>query len=279
MSNFRVQRYLNHSEGVYKPVKLCKFARFLMRNSLFLIVFCLFGLQMKAQLNLNDSSVAASIIQVDLGIGMPAADMADRFGVHALVGGGYQYKTAGNWLYGVNGAFIYGSIVREDSILDNLRNEAGFIIGLDGLQYDPILWESGMNFKVEVGKITDIWAINPNSGLAFTGGLGFLQHRIWIYIDEAAVPQLTEEYRKGYDRMSNGLMLTQYVGYYLFSNKYFINFRGGIEVMEAFTQNRRSLNYDTGLKDETPRFDMLFNLKLTWNLPVFEQPRSKYYTN
>jgi len=249
-----------------------------MRNFLFIILFCASFGSLNAQLNLNDSSVAASIIQVDLGVGMPAGDLSDRFGLHAIVGGGYQYKTAGNWLYGINGAFMYGSDVKEDTILNNLRNEAGYIIGIDGLQYDPILWESGVNFKFEVGKITDIWSINPNSGLAFMGGVGFMQHRIWIYIDEAAVPQLTPEYRKGYDRMSNGLMLSQYVGYYMFSNKYFVNFRGGIEVLEAFTQNRRTINYDTGLTDDATRFDMMLNLKLTWNLPVFKQPRSKFYT-
>lgn len=250
-----------------------------MRFNHLILLFCLFGTRLSAQINLNDSIVSAHIIQVDLGVGAPFGDMADRFGVHALVGGGYQYKTDKNWLWGVNGAFIYGSVVREDSILDNLRNDAGFIIGLDGLQYDPILWESGVNFKAEVGKITNIWGINPNSGLAFTGGIGLLQHRIWIYIDEAAVPQLAPTYRKGYDRLSNGLMLNQYIGYYLFSNKYFVNFRGGIEIQEAFTQNRRSLNYDTGLPDDQMRFDMLVNLKLTWNLPIFEQPRSKFYTH
>lgn len=249
-----------------------------MRYANLILVFLLAGNTLIGQVNLNDSCVSAHLIQIDLGIGMPAADMADRFGVHALVGGGYQYKSNKNWLFGVNGAFIYGSAVKEDTILDNLRNEAGFIIGSDGLQYDPILWESGVDFKFEVGKITNLLSINPNSGLAFTGGIGFLQHRIWIYIDDVAVPQLTPDYRKGYDRLSNGLLLNQYIGYYMFSNKYFVNFRGGIEIQEAFTQNRRTVNYDTGLPENDSRFDMLINLKLTWNLPIFEAPKTKFYT-
>jgi len=278
MSNFRLQRYLNLSEGVYKPIILCKFARFVMRYAILILLFVVASKPLFAQVNLNDSCVSAHLIQVDLGIGLPAGDLADRFGAHALVGGGYQYKSNKNWLLGVSGGFIYGSAIREDTILNILKNEAGYIIGTDGLQYDPILWESGVNFKLEVGKITNLLSINPNSGLAFTGGIGFLQHKIWIYIDETNVPQLGGDYRKGYDRLTNGFMLNQYIGYYMFSNKYFVNFRGGIEFQQAFTQNRRTTNFDTGLRDDTQRFDMLFNLKLSWNLPIFEAPKRKYYT-
>lgn len=233
----------------------------------------------QAQVNLKDSCVSAHLIQVDIGTGMPAFDMAERFGPHALAGGGYQYKSDENWLVGFNAAFIFGSRVREDSLFNNIRTASGYVIGSDGLLYDPILWESGFNGKVEFGKITNIWGVNPNSGLAFTGGIGFLQHKIWIYIDEAIVPQLSPSYRVGYDRLSNGLMLSQYIGYYFFSTKYFVNFRGGIEIMEAFTKNRRSINYDTRLADTDMRFDMLINLKVSWNLPVYKQPRTKFYTH
>jgi len=243
-----------------------------------LIPACLFS-SLAAQVNLKDSTVSAHIIQVDLGVGVPAFDMAERFGVHAFAGGGYQYKWRSNWLFGVNGGVIYGSTVREDSIIDNIRNTAGFVIGSDGLLYNPILWEVGYYAKAEVGKITNIWSINPNSGLAFSGGIGFLQHKIWIYIDEAVVPQLDANYRKGYDRMSNGIMFSQYAGYYVFSSKYFVNFRAGIECMEAITYNRRSVNYDTGLQDPDMRFDMLIQLKLSWNLPIYQQPKTKFYTH
>ena len=157
--------------------------------------------------------------------------------------------------------------------------DRGYIVGTDGLQYDPILWESGFTASVQVGKITNLLSINPNSGVTFMGGIGFLQHNIWIYIDETAVPQLSEEYKKGYDRLTNGLAFNQYIGYYLFSNKYFVNFRAGIEITEGITQNRRSINYDTQMKDDATRIDMMVNFKLSWNLPIFEQPTRKFYSN
>lgn len=250
-----------------------------MKHLTLVCLFALFSHALHAQVNIKDSCVAANLIQVDLGVGIPGADLADRFGPHAIVGGGYQYKTDQNWLFGVNADFIFGSRVKEDSILNNIRNEAGFVIGSDGLLYDPILWESGFNAKFEVGRITQIWGLNPNSGLTFMGGIGFMQHKIWIYIDETIVPQLSPTYRLGYDRLSNGFMCSQFIGYYMFSSKYFVNFRGGIEITEAFTQNRRSINYDTQLADTDPRIDMMFNLKVSWNLPVYKQPRTKFYTH
>ncbi len=243
-------------------------------------VFLLYSLNfLQAQVNLKDSCVSANIVTIDLGVGIPGADLADRFGPHALVGGGYQYKTNQNWIYSIGGYFIYGSAVREDSVFNNLENKDGFIVGTDGLQYIPILWESGFTAGIQVGKITNLLSVNPNSGITFLGGIGFLQHNIWIYIDEVAVPQLSNEYKKGYDRLSNGLMLSQYVGYYLFGNKYFVNFRAGVEVCEAFTKNRRSINFDTQQTDDAARLDMLFNLKLSWNLPIFKQPTRKFYTH
>jgi hypothetical protein len=232
-----------------------------------------------AQVNLNDSIVSAHIVNIDLGIGLPAADMASRFGVHATVGGGYQFKTEQNWLFGFNAAYIYGNTVREDSIIDPLRNSDGYLIGADGLLYNPILWEQGFDLKLQAGKITSLFALNPNSGLTLIGGVGFLQHNIWIYIDEAIVPQLSPEYRKGYDRLTNGFMLNQYIGYYMFSNKYFVNFRAGIEIEEAFTKSRREVNYDTQLRDDATRTDVLITLKLSWNLPIFEKPQRKFYSN
>ncbi len=250
-----------------------------MRCSVFILLLLGVAGMGRTQVNLKDSCVAAHIISVDLGIGLPAGDLADRFGPHATVGGGYQYKWNNNMLFGFNGSFIYGSNVREDSLMYNLFNEDGYIIGTDGLQYTPILWESGIDASLQIGKITRLFAVNPNSGITFLGGVGFLQHKIWIYIDETAVPQLANDYRKGYDRLSNGLMLNQYIGYYVFSNKYFVNFRGGIEFQEAFTENRRTVDFDTGLHDDTKRLDLLINLKLSWNLPVFEEPKRKYYTH
>ncbi|MFN0274940.1 MAG: hypothetical protein ACKVPJ_04290, partial [Chitinophagales bacterium] len=143
--------------------------------------------------------------------------------------------------------------------------------------FSPVLYEQGFDIHFEIGKITNLFSINPNSGVAVLAGGGYLQHNILIFVDELYVPQLNNEYKKGYDRFSNGFSLSQYLGYYFFSNKHFVNFRAGFEVTEAFTKNRR-YNFDTQSIDDENYFDMFITFKATWNLPIFrEKPRNFYY--
>lgn len=242
-------------------------------------VACMSFLQFYGQANLKDSTVSAHIIAIDLGAGIPSGDLADRFGNHLLVGAGYYFKTQKNVLFGIDGDFIFGSTVYEDTILNNIESTPGYVIGTDGAQYSPALGEEAIGISLQAGKITNIFALNPNSGLAFVGGVGFLQHKISIFIDDTYVPQLSKEYRKGYDRMSNGVLLSQYIGYYVFSNRHFVNFCAGFVFEESFTKNRRSYNFDTQTADDALRFDMLISFKASWNLPIFEKPARKYYTH
>lgn len=246
-----------------------------MRKAAFFFLLVCFARSASAQVNLNDSIVSANIFQVELGIGMPAGDIADRFGFHATVGGGYEFKTQNNLLLGFNGSYIFGSRVMDSSI-NSLYTDFGFVIGTDGTQFSPILSEQGFSFSLQMGKITKLFSVNPNSGVAFIGGVGLLEHNILIYVDELYVPQVDKEYSKGYDRLSTGLALNQYIGYYFFSNKHFVNFRAGFDVTEAFTKNRR-YNFDTNSMDDATHFDMLVTFKATWNLPVFEHKQRKYY--
>ncbi|MBC8045752.1 MAG: hypothetical protein H7Y00_03065 [Fimbriimonadaceae bacterium] len=246
-----------------------------MKKSLSFVLVLFFAVLLHAQINLKDSVVKVNIIQVDLGIGLPLGNMAETFGVHQTVGGGYQFKNNKNFLIGFNGSYIFGSHVKDSSV-NFLFTQGGSVIGTDGYLFSPILFEQGFDLKFQMGKITNILALNPNSGLAVLGGVGYLQHNILIYIDEAYVPQLNKEYRKGYDRLTNGIALNQYIGYYFFSNKNFVNFRAGFDITEAFTKNRR-YNFDTQSIDEESKFDMLVTFKATWNLCIFEKPQRKFY--
>lgn len=109
------------------------------------------------------------------------------------------------------------------------------------------------------------------------GGAGLLQHKIRIETIGNTVPQLDKEYKKGYDRLSNGLSLHEMIGYYHFGNKHLINFYAGFEFIQAFTENRRSYNFDEMKKDETKRVDLLFGIRAGWMLPVYRRAPQKFY--
>lgn len=250
----------------------------MIRQGFFLsLLVCGLTLSAAAQVSLADSIVKASIINIDLGVGLPAGDMADRFGGHFLVGIGYQYKFENNVLFGGMGHYFFGNRVTEENLLDNVLTEDGYVIGNDGLLYTPIVGEQGFDVSLQMGKITKLFAFNPNSGVTWLAGIGLMEHNISFYIDDNYTPQLSKEYKKGYDRLSNGFMLNQFLGYYVFSDKSFINFRAGFEFQEAFTKNRRGIDFDTQNIDHDMRFDMMISFKLSWNLCIYEKPKRRFY--
>ena len=109
-------------------------------------------------------------------------------------------------------------------------------------------------------------------------GVGLIQHKIRIEVIGNNIPQLSKEYKKGYDRLSNGLLLTQSVGYLYLSTNRLLNFYIGVECMEGFTQSRRSFDYDLMKQDTKKRLDVLYGGKIAWILPLYKKaPQSFYY--
>ncbi|NNC84324.1 MAG: hypothetical protein HKN79_12170, partial [Flavobacteriales bacterium] len=178
-----------------------------------------------------------SSIELALGIQAPIGDMADRFGGSASMGAAYRYKTKSNWQFGVEGHFIFGNNVKEPVAAGLLTSE-GFVIDQLGGFTELLILERGMTLVGSVGKIVPAFGPNPNSGFVFRVGSGLLQHKIRLETRNNDVPQLEGEYLKGYDRLSNGLTLHQFIGYQFLSNKRLVNFSLGIEGYQAFTQSR-----------------------------------------
>ncbi len=202
------------------------------------------------------------------------ADMLTRFGKDASLGLDISYKTPSNWVIGIGGHFLFGNTVKEKGILDSLKGPSGEIIDENG-QFAVIgLDQRGVYFGAMLSKIIPFKSANKNSGLMLSIGGGFLQHRIRIYSTNT-VPQLTEEYKKGYDRLTNGPAAVQYIGYRFLDPKKRLNFSIGFELTEGFTQNRRSFNFDTQIADTKQRLDLLYSLKLALTVPIYLKKASE----
>jgi hypothetical protein len=198
----------------------------------------------------------------------PGADMAKRFGKDASLGMDVSYKSPNNWVFGVGGHFMFGNTVNETGILDSLKGSTGEIIDENG-QFAVVGFDQrGMFFGATVGKIITFGSLNKNSGLYISLGGGYLQHKIRIYSTNT-VPQLTDEYKKGYDRLTAGPAATQYIGYRFLDPKKRLNFSLGFEFTEGFTQNQRSYNFDTRMQDTEKRLDLLYSLKLALTVPIY----------
>lgn len=210
---------------------------------------------------------------------LPAGDLSDRFGANLYLGSGLEIITAKkNYIFGIDGGVIFGNNVKED-VIATLRNSDGFIVaGLNG-PVNVALRERGLYLGALVGKIFPTSKKNKRAGIRTTMGLGFLQHKVRIQDDSESAPQVNDTYSKGYDRLTNGLALQEFVGYQLLSNNRRINFIIGLEFTQAFTKSRRSYNFDTMSANDDARLDLLFGLRVGWTLPFYigEKGEDIYY--
>lgn len=248
------------------------------RRIVILTIILLYPFILVAQI--KDTASNIPIFFVNTGYELPGGDMADRFGNNAEIGGGFFFKTKSNWIIGIDGNFLWGDKVKEDNILDSIRTENGEIIGGDGLFADVRISERGL--KLPFVKIGRLWTYkiikaNANSGIFFIAGFGMLQHKIKIQDITKTVPQLTGDYIKGYDRLTNGVAITESFGYLYLDKKKRINFFISFEFTQAWTKSRRDYNFDTMTKDETQRFDMLWGIKFGWLIPIYKKVPDEYY--
>lgn len=212
----------------------------------------------------------AVLVKLSYAAHMPGGDLETRFGNNFSFGAGADLITAkGNWLFGFDYAYLFGGNVKEDA-LASLRTPEGAIIGNNRGYADITLRERGFYAGAHIGKLIGIGLPNPRSGIRVTVGAGLLQHKIRIQDDPASrVPQLDENYKKGYDRLSNGLAFTEFIGYQVMSMDKRVNFYAGFEFTQGFTLSRRDFNFDTRAKDETERTDLLFGIRVGWIIPIY----------
>ena len=172
---------------------------------------------------------------------MPGADMAKRFGNSYRVGPAILYKTKTNWLFGVKFDFILGGIVRQDSLMINIRDKySGQSTNLyefmnnNGDRIGVPVYERGYATGIQFGKIISTSKRNPDNGVVLLNTVGFMQHKINIYDKDKSVYQLDGQYLKGYDRLTNGLFDDVYVGYIYFARNELLNFTLGVDAFVWF---------------------------------------------
>lgn len=217
------------------------------------------------------------IINANGALDFPAADMADRFGTSYRVGGAILYKTTSNWLFGPKIDFISGSTIREDSLIVNLRDENGYLLDQDGSRKNIKTFERGYMIGVQAGKIINTSKTNSDNGVLISTSFGFMQHKINLFDRDKSIPQIRGDYRKGYDRLTNGLYIGQYVGYNHFAKDGLVNFHIGMEVNAGFTKGRRDYLYDVMRTDDKSRVDILFGIRGGWYIPIFKRKSEEIY--
>lgn len=247
--------------------------------SLFLLLFMLSG-TLVAQVSIRDSAINITMLNVTAKIQSPGGDMAERFGMTPSVGFEVGHKLPSNFYGQVGGFFLVGGTVKEDSMLRGLTTPGGMIINDLGQPTEVRLMQTGFVIPVSVGKIFSVSPNhNPNSGFYVELGAQFIQHKINFQPFDGPIAALSPTNKKGYDRLTNGIGIREGIGYKYYSNSGNFNVSVGFDFSQNFTQNRRSFDWDTGMKDETKRLDLLGGFTFSWTWLIYDKAPPTFYFN
>lgn len=239
--------------------------------------------QLHAQRNVSDSAISMPLLAAQYGINATAGDLHDIHGMFNHVGFFAGYKTKTNWIFGIDGNFMFGNRVQisNEELFSNLIDSHGNITDINGDVAIVPTYSRGYNVNATVGKIIPVLSPNPNSGIYLNAGAGYLVHHIRIETQNQVVPQIELNYKRGYDRLRSGLNTHQFIGYYFMSNKSFVNFYGGFYIQEGFTYNRRPVFYND---PDTPvpqnmMLDIQYGVKFAWMIPIYKRKPKDFYFN
>ncbi|MCX6232993.1 MAG: hypothetical protein NTZ33_15805 [Bacteroidetes bacterium] len=250
-----------------------------MKKILFLLFLFIIS-QAKAQISLKDSSAFAGLISVSYSFQFSGGDLADRYGNNSALGASFSFKTRSNWIIGVDFNYIFGNEVKVyDQIIKNIATSEGYVISREGTFTDTKMFERGFYTAFKLGKIIPVLNTNPNSGLLLLGSVGYLQHGIRIEVDNNNTPQLMGDYARGYDRLSSGLAISEFVGFIHLSDKRLTNFYAGFEFTQGWTKSMRDYDFVMMKKDNNIYKDSFFGIKIGWIFPLYQRSPEKFYYN
>ncbi len=217
------------------------------------------------------------VVGLNANYDLPGGDMAKRFGWNYRLGPSVMYKTKSNWMIGGKFDFLLGGKIKQDSLLSNIRSADGTFIDNNGIGKNVGLFERGYLVGLQAGKILSLTGTKSDNGLLVLTGVGFMQHKISIVDKDGTITQVKGDYKKGYDRLTNGIYLEQFIGYNHFADNAIINYHIGFNVVAGFTQGRRDFLFDVMRTDNSKRVDLLFGIRGGWYIPIFHRKSEEMF--
>lgn len=251
----------------------------IMRKLFILSFLFAFGLNTFSQNSIEDTTKTIPYLSISYQFFLAGGDLAERYGPGNILGADFNVKMANNFELGLGGGYIFGNIVREDSLLHGMRTSSGEILDDNAIVAEVFFFQRGWKAGMTIAKIFPILGPNPNSGLKAGVGFGYNQQWIRIENQENMIPQLSDELKTYYDRKAGGFYIEEFIGYQLFSNKGFANFIGGFEFRQGFNSEMRSYNIDDMNAVSGNRVDLYYGIKISWNILFYKRMSTSYYIN
>jgi len=215
--------------------------------------------------SLKKDKVRCLIISGYAGLSQPSGNLASDYGSFGETGGGLHFLNKARWIFGVDGAFLFGGGVKNDPI-PNLRNPDGTVSGTDGADAVFKVFQRGSilpNAKIGYCFPQSKPFIPGNSlgGFTLISGLGWLRHYTYIQDLSKKSPQFSDKYRIGYDRLATGLLFGLHAGYLFLPDNGKLNLHFELGYSHGFTKTARYSFVDSSPSGKK-RNDGLIQLRL-----------------
>lgn len=226
-----------------------------------------------------DSSNLFVFLTANFSYNFTLADLRKEFGDNLSIGADFGIKTKNNWSvdfgfkYHFSGKF--DSLIGED-LFKYIASDGNFFTE-NGLPMKLNVDFRGLNFQLQAGKVIPVSQKFRNSGIWVKLGIGVMQHYLHIKTNQNEIPSLTNEYKKGYDRLTLGFTLNQFIGYMHLTKKNLLCFYGGIEFSEIFAKRQREYDFNLMGKDNSKLFESMIGIKVGWIIPLYKHdPHSEF---
>ncbi len=249
-----------------------------MRILYIIIGLSLISMLSLAQTNISDSSIFIPSIAAHYSHHYTSGELSNQYGNTNAIGADANFKLKNNLMFGLSFEYYFSDNVKTNiPYFKDIVNDHGFIIDGNGQFAEVFLYQRGFNIQVFTGYQFTFLSPNPNSGPFIQIGTGLMQYWTRIENTEQAAPQIKGDYKKMYDRLTNGLSLTQFIGYRYLGVRNLTNIYAGIEFTQGFVKNRRSYNADYSADTKLDYTATMIGFKIGIIIPLYSKAPKKYY--
>ncbi|MBL7812754.1 MAG: hypothetical protein JNL57_11070 [Bacteroidetes bacterium] len=207
------------------------------------------------------------LLKVGGGFYKSAGILGQRYPHFAGIPVAAYLKTSSNLTFGIDFMNFLGSKVNTTGLLQGINGSSGNVLDQNGFPTVIRYYMRGYTLTGTAGKLFKVNNKNPQLKLQTQFGLGFMQHKTRMQLDAGRSPQVEGEYQEGYDRLTNGLQLTQTLRLH-YVNTETLSVFAGVDLSQGFTRNQRNWDYGFGNREPGRRLDTYFGISAGILIPI-----------
>ncbi len=198
---------------------------------------------------------------------IPLGELSDRFGGMNSMAVDADFVHKGKWQYTLQQQFFFGRNVKQN-LFSSMITDEGYVINTNSDLATLVVRARGWQTSLQVARIFDLDPRATVSGIRVGLGLGYLSHKIKIVENAKRLPLFEEPYVRGYDHLTRGFNIQEFIGYQHFDARGKLNFFAGIECIQGFTKNQRKWDYNLQQQIDGSRVDILLGFRVGLQITI-----------